>query len=134
MKYPKKVTIGDITVRDIWEISPFGNTINVATVSGKTLKQMLRNNIKVRLLENPDESPDLLVVSGIKITYDLVKAKEGKEDFLVSVIVGGEEVSDSKMYSISTNNYMAGQFKKFFGEVEEPVKFTDTNMIDRDIL
>jgi hypothetical protein len=29
---------------------------------------------------------------------------------------------------------MAGQFKKFFGEVEEPVKFTDTNMIDRDIL
>ena len=130
----KDMPKGDITVRDIWEISPFGNTINVATVSGKTLKQMLRNNIKVRLLENPDESPDLLVVSGIKITYDLVKAKEGKEDFLVSVIVGGEEVSDSKMYSISTNNYMAGQFKKFFGEVEEPVKFTDTNMIDRDIL
>jgi hypothetical protein len=95
---------------------------------------MLRNNIKVRLLENPDESPDLLVVSGIKITYDLVKAKEGKEDFLVSVIVGGEEVSDLKTYSISTNNYMAGQFKKFFGEVDEPVKFTDTNMIDRDIL
>ena len=29
---------------------------------------------------------------------------------------------------------MAGQFKKFFGDVEEEVKFTDTNLIDRDII
>jgi 2',3'-cyclic-nucleotide 2'-phosphodiesterase (5'-nucleotidase family) len=121
-------------VRDIWEICPFGNTINVCSVTGKTLKQMIRNNIKQRITENPQDTPDFLVVSGMIIMVDFAKAKEGKDEFLVSVKVGGEEVSDVQNYTISTNNYVAGQFKKFFGEVEEPVKFTDTNLIDRDIL
>jgi len=130
----KDLSKGNITVRDIWEICPFGNTINVCSVTGKTLKQMIRNNIKQRITENPQDTPDFLVVSGMIITVDFAKAKEGKDEFLVSVKVGGEEVSDAQNYTISTNNYVAGQFKKFFGEVEEPVKFTDTNLIDRDIL
>jgi hypothetical protein len=29
---------------------------------------------------------------------------------------------------------MAGQFKKYFGETDEKVKFTETNLIDRDIV
>jgi 2',3'-cyclic-nucleotide 2'-phosphodiesterase (5'-nucleotidase family) len=130
----KDLPKGNVTLKDIWEISPFGNTINVVNVSGKTLLQMIRNNIKQRVQENPGETPDLLIVSGILIEYDLSKAKTGADDFLVSVKVGGAEVSEEKTYSISTNNYMAGQFKKFFGDVEETINFTDTNLIDRDII
>ena len=52
----------------------------------------------------------------------------------MDVKVGGQEVSDEKTYIISTNNYVAGQFKKYFGEVDVPVKFYDTNFIDRDVL
>ena len=93
----KDLPKGDIMLRDIWEICPFGNTINVANVSGKTLLQMIRNNIRQRVIANPDESPDLVIVSGIIIEYDLSKAKTGADDFLVSVKVGGEEVSAEKI-------------------------------------
>jgi len=130
----KDLPKGNIMVRDIWEICPFGNTINVCSVTGKTLKQMIRNNIKTRIVENPQETPDFLVMSGMIIYVDFAKAREGKEDFLVDVKVGGQEVSDEKTYIISTTNYVAGQFKKFFGEVDMPVKFYDSNFIDRDVL
>jgi 5'-nucleotidase / UDP-sugar diphosphatase len=130
----KDLPKGNITLNDIWEICPFGNTINVANITGKTLLQMIRNNIKQRITENPDETPDLLIVSGITIKYDLAKARAGAEDFIVSLKVGSEEVSEGKIYTLCTNNYMAGQFKKYFGETEEKVKFTDTNLIDRDIV
>ncbi len=130
----KDLPKGNITLKDIWEICPFGNTINTAEISGKTLLQMIRNNIKQKIIENPDETPDLLIVSGITVKYDLAKAKTGTDDFIVSLKVGSEEVSEEKTYSICTNNYMAGQFKKYFGETDTKVKFTETNLIDRDIV
>jgi 2',3'-cyclic-nucleotide 2'-phosphodiesterase (5'-nucleotidase family) len=130
----KDLPKGNVTLKDIWEICPFGNTINTAEISGKTLLQMIRNNIKQKVTENPDETPDLLIVSGITVKYDLAKAKTGTDDFIVSLKVGREEVSEGKTYSICTNNYMAGQFKKYFGETDEKVNFTETNLIDRDIV
>ncbi len=44
----KSLNKGDVTIGDIWEINPFGNTINTFSVSGKTLKEMFSNNIKIR--------------------------------------------------------------------------------------
>ena len=41
----KSLYKGDVTIGDIWEINPFGNTITTFSVSGKTLKEMLLHNI-----------------------------------------------------------------------------------------
>lgn len=125
---------GNITVGDIWEINPFGNTITIFNVSGKTLKEMIRNNIKQRVKEiDAVGSSDMLVASGIEIVYDSKKILNDEDDFIVSITVNGENVDESKTYQLSTNNYMAGQFKKYFGDVSEEIVITDTNILDRDM-
>ncbi|MCI0716888.1 MAG: bifunctional metallophosphatase/5'-nucleotidase [Chlorobi bacterium] len=45
----KRLLKGDILIGDIWEINPFGNEVLTFTVSGRTLKRMIKNNIKLRL-------------------------------------------------------------------------------------
>src|SRR6185295_10939536 len=81
----KSLLKGDILVGDIWEINPFGNDIQTITVSGKTLKQMLKNNIKIRLEKNKSgDGAELLHNSGLNYSYDSKKVLEGSEDFLIS--------------------------------------------------
>lgn len=131
----KSLLKGDILVGDIWEINPFGNDIQTITVSGKTLKQMLKNNIKIRLEKiSKGEGAELLHNSGLTYSYDSKKALEGSEDYLISVNIGRSEVSDEAMYTIATNNYVIGQFKKFFGEITEPITPKDTGWNDRDLI
>lgn len=131
----KSLLKGDILVGDIWEINPFGNEIQTITVSGKTLKQMLKNNIKIRLEKiSKGEGAELLHNSGLTYSYDSKKANEGSDDFIVSMNVGRAEVNDEAMYTIATNNYVISQFKKFFGEISEPITPKETGWNDRDLI
>lgn len=131
----KSLLKGDILVGDIWEINPFGNDIQIITVSGKTLKQMLKNNIKIRLEKiSKGEGAELLHNSGLTYSYDSKKANEGSDDFIVSMNIGRAEVNDETMYTIATNNYVISQFKKFFGEIIEPITPKDTGWNDRDLV
>lgn len=131
----KSLLKGDILVGDIWEINPFGNEVQTITVSGKTLKQMLKNNIKIRLEKiAKGEGAELLHNSGLTYSYDSKKANEGNDDFLVSVNINRADVSDDGMYTIATNNYVISQFKKFFGEISEPIEPKSTGWIDRDLI
>lgn len=131
----KSLLKGDILVGDIWEINPFGNEIQTITVSGKTLKQMLKNNIKIRLEKiSKGEGAELLHNSGLTYSYDSKKANEGSDDFIVSMNIGRAEVNDEAMYTIATNNYVISQFKKFFGEISEPIIPKETGWNDRDLI
>ncbi|HEX2786836.1 MAG TPA: bifunctional UDP-sugar hydrolase/5'-nucleotidase [Ignavibacteria bacterium] len=130
----KGLSQGNITVGDIWEINPFGNTITIFGVSGKTLKEMIRNNIKQRVIEiDQVGSSDMLVASGMEIVYDSKKVLNKEDDFIISITVNGENIDENKTYQLATNNYMAGQFKKYFGDVSQEIVITDTNIIDRDM-
>ncbi len=131
----KSLLKGNILVGDIWEINPFGNDIQTITVSGKILKQMLKNNIKIRHEKMKlGERAELLHNSGLTYSYDSKKVLEGSDDFLISVNIGRAEVADDAIYTIATNNYVFSQFKKFFGEISEPITPKDTGYNDRDLL
>ena len=126
---------GDITEGDIWEISPFGNEMFVYNVSGKTLKQMIKNNIMIRLeKEKGGEGAEILNVSGLSYSYDSKKALDGNTDFLVSCNIGRADVQDDMVYKIVSNSFIYSQFKKFFGEVDEKVEGNSTGLIDRDLI
>lgn len=130
----KSLNKGDVTIGDIWEINPFGNTIVTFSVSGKTLKEMLVNNIMIREEKaQQGESSEILEVSGLTYSYDLRKVGS-RGNILEDVKVNGSEVIDDKTYTIATNNFVAGQFLKFFGTVSEDINFKDTGMIDRDAI
>jgi 2',3'-cyclic-nucleotide 2'-phosphodiesterase (5'-nucleotidase family) len=65
---------GYVTIQDIWEINPFTNTLTTFTVTGKTLKEMLVNNIKIKVEKaKTGESFDILNVSGLTYKFDPTK-------------------------------------------------------------
>ncbi|MFP4546669.1 MAG: bifunctional metallophosphatase/5'-nucleotidase [Fidelibacterota bacterium] len=116
----KNLPAGPIKVRDIWEISPFDNSIQIFHLSGKELLDMINYR-----LENPR---DLLQVSGMKIYYD------GKTGKLVKLTVGGQPVDPGKSYSIATNNYIMSHSQRFFGIDPETLDIEETNYLGRDVL
>ncbi len=131
----KNLLAGNITVGDIWEINPFGNTINLIRVKGSFLKEMIANHLK-KALEDYEKNGyyDYLIVSGLYVEYSGNEMKEGKNDFLKSVKADGKEIDDEKIYVIATNNYTATQINKYFGNLSEPITPEETNIIDRDLI
>jgi 5'-nucleotidase/UDP-sugar diphosphatase len=130
----KSMYKGDVTIGDIWEINPFGNALNTFAVTGKTLKEMLTNNIKLRNEKvKSGEGAEILEVSGLSYTYDSRRIESGV-DILLDVKVDGKDIDDDKIYSVATNSFVASQFTKFFGEVLENIDVKDTGMIDRDVI
>lgn len=132
----KSLPKGEITVNDMWEINPFGNTVVVIKLSGKAVKQMFKNNLQTYVKEMDElGSSDLSIVSGMKIEYDSKKVLAGDDNFIVSIkTADGSEIDENKIYTISTNNYLGGQFKKYYGDVGEEIILEDTNVIDRDVM
>ena len=130
----KSMTKGPITVSDIWEINPFGNEIDLFTVNGKVLRQMLNNNVKIKIDNAADgKGSEKLMVSGVAFSYDTRKT-EG--NYVVDLSVGGKPVDDNKNYAIAVNSYIFSQFKKFFGDMADdaPKTYKSTGLIDRDII
>jgi len=116
----KDLKAGPIRVRDMWEIAPFDNTIEKVEVTGRQLIDMMQYRIA-----NPR---DLLQVSGLSYEYDHANLK------LVKLSVAGQAVDENRVYTLVTNNFVIGQFERFFGLSPSVVKITPTNIVGRDIL
>lgn len=118
----KELLAGKIKVRDLWEISPFGNLLVTFSVDGATLRSMMQYQLSI--------GDDFCQVSGLKIVY---KNSNGNR-ILHNLKVNNELVVDSKIYSIVTNNYVAAQSKKYFNVSIPASEITPLNINDRDIL
>jgi 5'-nucleotidase / UDP-sugar diphosphatase len=126
---------GNITVGDIWEINPFGNEVHTFSVTGRTLKEMIANNTRIRLRNiNQGETGEMLAVSGMTYSYDSRKMATDSNNIVLNIEVNGKPVDDNKVYTISTNNYVTGQFTKFFGDIPEKIEFKNTGLLDRDVI
>ncbi|MFA6540860.1 MAG: bifunctional UDP-sugar hydrolase/5'-nucleotidase [Bacteroidota bacterium] len=118
----KDLLAGNITIRDIWEISPFGNTLVSFTVSGGVLREMLQFHIAA--------SNDYCQSSGLTVVYRIVDGKR----MIHNIKVNGKLLDPAKQYSIVTNNYVAAQSQKYFGVTLDEKAVTQLNAIDRDVL
>ncbi|MFI5144875.1 MAG: bifunctional metallophosphatase/5'-nucleotidase [Ignavibacteria bacterium] len=131
----KSLPKGDITVRDIWEINPFGNEIMKFSITGTQLKQMLQNNTLIRLQLAAQKSPiEILDCSGLSYSYDSKKFPDDSLNLITEIKVNGKELDENKAYSISTNVFVTSQFKRFFGEIDGGIQFKNTGLIDRDVI
>lgn len=118
----KDLLAGNITVRDFWEISPFGNTLVTFAVDGKTVRAMIEHQLSL--------TDDFCQLSGLTYVYTV----KGGEKKLHNVKVGTQLLDENKQYTIVTNNYVAAQAKKYFGIDLPESRLTQLNVIDRDIL
>ena len=90
---------GPISRRELFGISPFGNTIARAQLTGAQLRQMVETGLS-------DASKRFDVV-GLEIGW--THGDEWSESKkLVKLTHEGIAIEDDKLYSIATNNYLAG--------------------------
>lgn len=116
----KNLSAGPIHTRDIWEISPFDNTIQIIELTGQQILDMINYR-----LENPR---DLLQISGLKMVID------SKKGILKKATIADRKIDPEKTYSIATNNYVMSHSDRFFGIDPKNLEIKETNIIGRDVL
>ncbi|MDD5766673.1 MAG: bifunctional UDP-sugar hydrolase/5'-nucleotidase [Candidatus Marinimicrobia bacterium] len=116
----KGLNAGPIKVRDLWEISPFDNSVEIISLTGEQLTELLKWRI-----ENPR---DFLQVSGLRYVYN------NQQKHLISAEVNGKPIDPTKIYTIATNNFVVGQFERFFGLKPGAVDIRHTPIIGRDVM
>ncbi len=114
----KDLNAGEIRVRDIWEIAPFGNTLVTFTLSGSRLDSMFQFLVSNNRFWG-------LQSAGFEMVVD------SSSHSIKSLRVGGKAVDPRASYTVVTNNYWADNMEKNFGL--KNVEKTDTGLIDRDI-
>jgi 5'-nucleotidase / UDP-sugar diphosphatase len=118
----KNLLAGKITIRDVWEIAPFSNTIVYFSISGESIKKLLEHQV--------NGTAEKLQVAGIKYQYDDSKPIGNR---ITDVKINGKELETKAIYKIATNNYVAAQANKYFGFDIDPKNVTDTSREGKDL-
>jgi 2',3'-cyclic-nucleotide 2'-phosphodiesterase (5'-nucleotidase family) len=99
----KDLPAGPITVRDIWEISPFDNEVSTFSVTGAQLYTMIAYQIRT--------SREYCQVSGLRYTADVTPSG----DIQLTITINNTPLDRSAVYTIATNSYTAGHLRDAFG-------------------
>ena len=86
-----------MTLRHLYEVSPFGNELSVVRLTGAQVRQVVAYALS--------EQRYFLEASGILVKY----APAARGRFAVrSIVVNGQPLRDSRVYSVVTNDFIAG--------------------------
>jgi len=88
---------GTVTLRHIYKICPFGNTVFVMDLTGAEVLEILEYSLKTG-------NRFLLEISGALVTYDPSK-KQGSR--IVSVTLDGKPLDPEATYRVATSNFIA---------------------------
>jgi len=87
---------GPVTMRSVYEVLPFENTLVTMELSGAQLEEIMKDNLKA--------SHSVIQESGMKVKYSL--GKDGAVSSL-KITVNGKPLDKTRYYSVATNNYLA---------------------------
>ena len=124
---------GDLTVRDVLSILPFGNDLAVIEVTGDVLLQALEHGVS---LTGPGAEPGRFAqVSGIRYSFDASKPAGAR---VSDVTVNGKPLDLKKSYTLATTSFVAGggdQYAMFKGRPNVPLKskLTDSGVLRKTI-
>ena len=112
---------GPVTMRDIFQVMPFDNTLVKLTMTGEQLRRLMADNLRGGYSK--------LQLSGLKVTIQ--KGSGGGEE--ITIERDGKPVGPEDRLTVATNNYLTtgGTGGKVFGEAE---KSEDTMLPIRDLL
>lgn len=108
---------GNITTRTAYELMPFENEVVVASLSGRSMKNMVAYLVKAQVAHP---------ISGMQLILN-------KDNSVKEILIQGEPLADNKIYYVATNDYLysGGDEMYFFSEAEEK---TDLDYKIRNIL
>ena len=87
---------GPITIRNIYTICPFDNSLVTMELTGNQLKQLIEHSLV--------HEYGGLQMSGLKVYYDSAKPAFQK---VTKILIQGEPLNTSKSYRIVTNSFLA---------------------------
>ncbi len=96
----KTVPAGDITIRDINEVFPFGNYVVQISVTGEQIVQALEHGYRLM----PESNGGFAQIGGITCTVDPSKEVGSR---VSDVKVQGAEIDLAKSYVMVTNDFLA---------------------------
>lgn len=100
------IAAGTVTYGDVINVSPYGNYVVTKKLTGAQIKEMLESSLTIQkncIVAN--DSGSYLQVGGITVRFD--PAQPAGERVL-SVQKDGQELDDTKEYTVAVNNYLAG--------------------------
>ncbi|MDA8242831.1 MAG: 5'-nucleotidase C-terminal domain-containing protein [Elusimicrobia bacterium] len=112
---------GDVTMRDIFQVMPFENTLVTLTLTGGQLRRLMADNLPGGYSK--------LQVSGLKVTFKAPSDDPAN----ITLERGGKPVKDGDRLKVATNNYLTtgGTGGAVFSEAKD---LEDTMMPIRDLL
>ncbi|WP_153720234.1 5'-nucleotidase C-terminal domain-containing protein [Sporosarcina cascadiensis] len=120
---------GPVTIGEVMEVLPFGNTLSLVTLTGAEIKNTLEHSVR----NAPNEEGGFLHMSGMKMTFDSSK-EVGDRVQSMQVKVNGEyvDIDMDKEYVITTNAFTArgGDGFKVLGDAYEKGRVTDLGLDD----
>ena len=90
------IQAGPITLRSIYQVMPFENTLVLARLTGRSVLKMVQSSLRGGKL--------LLQMSGLKVRFKWDAAKE--KATVLEVTHKGEAIDPKRAYTIATNNYL----------------------------
>ena len=132
----------NITLLDILSIIPFGNTIEVVTMSGKRLKQVLEHSVSTYDPKHERLDGRFLQVSGIHVKYDIsrragdrvVKLKARCGRGCMSPTYEDVVYDDNVTYSVIATNYFIGGGDGYDMVTQPDVKHEPFGTLDYDLV
>ena len=118
-----RIIKGSVTWGNAFEVLPFQNTLITLKLTGAQLKKTLERGLV--------SSIGMVAISGIRVQFD-TKNPAGKQVASL-LLTDGTPVDDSKLYSITTNDFvLAGG--DGFTEFAKGTDIRDTGILLRDVL
>jgi len=92
---------GEISIKDIYTVLPFDNTVVVVEATGKTIWETLEHGVSWY----PSAAGGFLQVSGMSYTFDASKAPGER---IQSITIKGEPINLDKNYTLAANDFLTG--------------------------
>lgn len=86
---------GEIKLRHVHMLSPFGNHLVKMELTGKDIKELMEQSVSGRY--------GILQVSGLKVIWDSALPRGRR---VLNVLVGGKNIEEEQIYSLTTNNFL----------------------------
>jgi OFA family oxalate/formate antiporter-like MFS transporter len=126
---------GTISVGDVLEVMPFGNTLVLVDLTGAELKKALEEGIHYRLQKYPGQNPPTLpYVAGIHLSVQPAAARGKRVSALVVKDEKGmyQPVGPEAVYRVVVNAFVAGGGDGFAAIKKASGFRSDTGIIDSD--
>lgn len=118
----KELAAGPITLRDVWEINPFNNSVVSLKVKGSDVIPMMTFAL--------NNAESLTQISGLRYRA----RKQGAAYSIVEATVGGKPIEAGRYYLVVMNNYMASHLSDMFGLDPALHPVSDFGVSDKDVV